>query len=171
MGMAEWRGRGDKHDCRYRECLAQTARENELRNSPCAQDFRTPGGRRQPEEEEEVGGGGGEGVREMRVTRLVTEFPDRPLLDDPPSGDAHRRDPILAKWSERLCIEPPPPPPPLPIQRTEKCHWLPEFRVKATTRSTDREGIVVLADQPPTTKGTRIAKGDQLSRLNKNYHY
>jgi len=61
--------------------------------------FRTPRGRRQIE-------GGEEKVRETRVTRPVTEFPDRPLLDDPPSGNARRQDPILAKWSERLCIEP-----------------------------------------------------------------
>lgn len=39
------------------------------------------------------------------------------------------------------------------VRRTEKCHWLPEFRVGETTRSTDGErGTIVFADHPPATE-------------------
>lgn len=76
-------------------------------------DFRSSGGCRQPE-----------GVRETRVTRPVTEFPDRPLPPPlSPSGDARRGIPFSRSGARDYALKPP------LIPRTEKCHWLAEFRV------------------------------------------
>lgn len=53
------------------------------------------------------------------------------------------------------------------VRRTEKCHWLPEFRIGVATRSTG-EGIVVFADHPPATprrergRKSRTERRDQL---------
>lgn len=152
MGVAGRRGRGDKRDCRYRECLAQTARENELRNSPCAQDFRTPGGRRQRREG---------GVREMRVTRPVTEFPDRPLLDDPPSGDAHRRDPHSREVEREIMHWTTPPYPSKERRSATDCLNFASGRRHAQPTG---EGVVVLADHPPATEGTRSEIADRERR-------
>lgn len=125
----EWWGREDKHAIVgianvWHKRLVKTSWET----PPARRTFEAPrAGVDSPPEEERV--------REMRVTRPVTEFSDRPLPDDPPSGDAHfARIPFSRSGARDYALNRSP-----PIQGTEKCHWLLEFRIGTTTRSADGE--------------------------------
>lgn len=108
------------------------------------------------------------GVRATRVTRPVTEFPDRPLLDDLPSGDTRRQDPILAKWSERLCIEPLPPSG--GRRSATDCLSFASRRRHAQLTGSEEPSCsrITRRRRRERDRKSRMERGDQLSKLNKN---
>lgn len=123
--------------------------------TPRARGFRTPGGRRQPEE----GGASDEGNEARnRISRSSASRQSSFRRRASPGSHSREVEREIMHWTAP------------PVRRTEKCHWLPEFRVGTTTRSAEGD------EEPSCSRITRRRehgrksrrRGDQLSKLNKN---